>query len=63
MMKDLLRTDILATFVNVARSQSFSAAARLQGMAASSITRQIDSLEQMLEVKLFLAFYPWLITD
>ncbi|TDB60003.1 LysR family transcriptional regulator [Photorhabdus khanii subsp. guanajuatensis] len=53
-MKDLLRTDILATFVNVARSQSFSAAARLQGMAASSITRQIDSLEQMLEVKLFL---------
>ncbi|EQB99429.1 LysR family transcriptional regulator [Photorhabdus temperata] len=54
MMKDLLRTDILATFVNVARSQSFSAAARLQGMAASSITRQIDSLEQMLEVKLFL---------
>ncbi|WP_387691943.1 LysR family transcriptional regulator [Photorhabdus sp. RM71S] len=52
-MKDLLRTDMLATFIHVARSQSFSAVARLQGMAASSITRQVDNLEQMLETKLF----------
>ncbi|EYU15466.1 LysR family transcriptional regulator [Photorhabdus aegyptia] len=53
-MKDLLRTDMLTTFIHVVRSQSFSAVARLQGMAASSITRQIDSLEQVLETKLFL---------
>ncbi|MBS9437293.1 LysR family transcriptional regulator [Photorhabdus noenieputensis] len=52
-MKDLLRTDMLTTFIHVARSQSFSAVARLQGMAASSITRQIDNLEQVLETKLF----------
>ncbi|RAW89840.1 LysR family transcriptional regulator [Photorhabdus laumondii] len=52
-MKDLLRTDMLTTFIHVARSRSFSAVARLQGMAASSITRQIDNLEQVLETKLF----------
>ncbi|QXF35024.1 LysR family transcriptional regulator [Photorhabdus luminescens] len=52
-MKDLLRTDMLTTFIHVVRSQSFSAVARLQGMTASSITRQIDNLEKMLETKLF----------
>jgi DNA-binding transcriptional LysR family regulator len=43
----------LAVFVDVARTASFSAVARQRGMAASSVSRQIDVLEREMSVALF----------
>ncbi|WP_269507739.1 LysR family transcriptional regulator [Burkholderia sp. IMCC1007] len=42
----------LALFVDVVDQQSFSAAARRQGVAASSVTRRIDRLEAQLGIRL-----------
>lgn len=43
----------LATFVDVARTGSFSAVARQRGQVASSVARQIDALEREMGVALF----------
>lgn len=43
----------LSIFVEVAQARSFSAVARRKGMVASSVARQIDSLENELQVALF----------
>lgn len=43
----------LAIFVDVARAQSFSEVARRRGIVASSVARQIDTLEADLKVPLF----------
>lgn len=43
----------LPTFVAVVAAQSFSKAARIQGVAVSSVTRKIDSLEDELGARLF----------
>lgn len=43
----------LPTFVAVAEAGSFSAAARLQAVAVSSVTRRIDALEAELGARLF----------
>jgi len=42
-----------ASFVDVAQAKSFSAVARRKGLVASSVARQIDALEQDLNVPLF----------
>ena len=42
----------LALFVDVVDQQSFSAAARRLGVAASSVTRRIDRLETQLGIRL-----------
>jgi len=46
--------EFLATFVDVIRCGSFSAAARRRAMTPSAIVRQIDTLEQDLGVALFI---------
>lgn len=46
--------DVLAIFADVAREGSFSGAARRRGVSPSSISRQIDALEQHLAAPLFL---------
>ena len=43
----------LATFVDVARAGSFSAVARRRGQVASSVSRQVDTLEREMGVALF----------
>lgn len=43
----------LKIFHSVAETESFSATAKLLGVAVSSVTRQIDSLEQNLGISLF----------
>src|ERR1700751_4921621 len=43
----------LSIFVEVAQARSFSAVARRKGMVASSVARQIDALENELQVALF----------
>lgn len=43
----------LDVFVDVVRAGSFSTVARQRGLAVSSITRQIDALEESLQVALF----------
>lgn len=52
-MKPEKFAESLAMFVEVARSQNFSAVARRKGMVASSVARQIDALESDLQVALF----------
>lgn len=43
----------MSVFVHVAQSRSFSAVARSKGMAASSVSRQVDALEAELGICLF----------
>src|SRR5690606_28287720 len=45
--------EYMSVFVQVAQSNSFSAVARSKGMAASSVSRQIDALEGELGICLF----------
>lgn len=45
--------DVLAIFADVAREGSFSGAARRRGVNPSSVSRQIDALEQHLATPLF----------
>ena len=45
--------EALSTFLAVAAERSFTAVARSQGVAVSSVTRRIDALEQDLGVQLF----------
>ena len=52
-MESIRFAESLAVFVDVAQDRSFSAAARRRGVAASSVARQIDALEQNLKVPLF----------
>ena len=52
-MESIRFAESLAVFVDVAKDRSFSAAARRRGVAASSVARQIDALEQNLKVPLF----------
>lgn len=46
--------EFLPTFVAVARAGSFSSVAARQGVAPSSVARQIDALEQALGTRLFM---------
>jgi DNA-binding transcriptional LysR family regulator len=46
--------EFLGVFVDVAKENSFSGAARKRGRTPSSISRQIDTLEAHLEIPLFL---------
>lgn len=52
-MQTISYAEHLPVFVAVARAGSFSAVAVLQGMAPSSVVRQIDALEDALGVRLF----------
>lgn len=52
-MEPIKFAEKLSIFVDVARSQSFSEVARRRGMVASSVARQIDTLESELQVPLF----------
>lgn len=52
-MQPIPYAEHLPVFVAVARAGSFSAVAARQGVAPSSVVRQIDSLEAALDVRLF----------
>lgn len=52
-MHDARFADHLAVFTDIVRSGSFSATARARAATPSSITRQIDALEEMVGTKLF----------
>src|SRR6188474_1263139 len=52
-MESIRFAESLSMFVDVAQARSFSAVARRKGLAASSVARQIDALEQDLNVPLF----------
>jgi DNA-binding transcriptional LysR family regulator len=53
-MESIRFAETLSMFVDVAQAKSFSAVARRKGMVASSVARQIDSLERDLKVPLFI---------
>ncbi|WP_024510369.1 LysR family transcriptional regulator [Bradyrhizobium sp. ARR65] len=53
-MQDYRFAEHLAAFVAAARAGSFSAAARARGSTPSSVTRQIDALEEHLGAALFI---------
>jgi DNA-binding transcriptional LysR family regulator len=52
-MESIRFAESLSMFVDVAQAKSFSAVARRKGLVASSVARQIDALEQDLNVPLF----------
>ncbi|MFT4191821.1 MAG: LysR family transcriptional regulator [Comamonas sp.] len=52
-MQAIPHAEYLPVFVAVARAGSFSAVALRQGLAPSSVVRQIDALESALDVRLF----------
>lgn len=52
-MESIRFAESLSMFVDVAQDKSFSAVARRRGLAASSVARQIDALEDDLQVPLF----------
>lgn len=52
-MNSIPYAEHLPVFIAVARAGSFSAVAARQGVAPSSVVRQIDALEAALEVRLF----------
>ena len=52
-MRSIPYGEHLSVFIAAARTGSFSAVAARQGMAPSSVVRQIDALEAVLDVKLF----------
>lgn len=52
-MESIRFAESLSMFVEVAQAGSFSAVARRKGLVASSVARQIDALEQDLNVPLF----------
>jgi DNA-binding transcriptional LysR family regulator len=52
-MHDVRFAEHLAAFIEVARLGSFSAAARARSSTPSSVTRQIDTLEEALGTQLF----------
>lgn len=52
-MNSIQYSEHLAIFVEVVRAESFSAVARQRGVVPSSVVRQIDALEQNLDVRLF----------